>query len=191
MSSTDDVLEELALVTDTCTLCGLCKERTHAVFGRGSAKARLMVVGEAPGAEEDAVGLPFVGPSGDLLTKMLKASGIALEDVYICNAVKCRPPGNRPPTEEEVDACNGYLMAQIDFIDPAIILVLGRTAMRALGGPFPDRWRGRWFYVKNIPALTTYHPSFVLRKPSAKDAVGKDLRQLANEYKKRVTALLS
>lgn len=190
MSDADEMLEELAAATETCRLCALCEKRTHAAFGRGPASAKLMVVGEAPGAEEDAQGLPFVGPSGDLLTKMLKASGIEPEDVYVCNAVKCRPPGNRPPTDGELEACNAYLQAQIDIVDPLLILSLGRTAMLALGGPFKERWRGRWFYVKNIPTLTTYHPAFILRRPEAKTPVGHDLRQLSNEYKKRVEALL-
>ena len=180
-----ELLDELAVVAAGCTRCGLCASRTHTAFARGSPRARLMVVGEAPGAEEDAAGIPFVGPSGELLDSMLRSVGI---EAYICNAVKCRPPGNRAPTPEELEACRDYLEAQIAEVRPAIILALGRTAMKALGMGFPERWRGRWAWVYGIPALATYHPAYMLRNPAAKKVVGLDLRALLNEYRRQTAS---
>lgn len=176
---------ELSLVADLtaiCELCPLCESRVTPVFSRGT--GRLMIVGEAPGFEENLRGRPFVGPAGELLDKMLAGMGLGAADVYITNAVKCHPPDNRTPTDDELLACNGYLAAEIEYVAPKLILALGRVAMRALGMPFPERWRGRWTTVHEIPAIATYHPAYVLRNESAKETVAKDLRQVLNAWTK-------
>jgi DNA polymerase len=154
--------------------------RTQAVFGVGDTQARLMVIGEAPGADEDRQGEPFVGRAGQLLNAMLAAIGFARESVYIANIVKCRPPGNRDPHADEAAACQGYLHRQIELIGPSLILSVGRvSAHNLLQTDSPvGRLRGRThrFQPGDIPLIVTYHPAYLLRRPEEKAKVWQDLQ---------------
>jgi DNA polymerase len=176
----DDFLARLAEEVAQCRRCGLCEGRNRTVFGAGDPRARLMFVGEGPGAEEDRQGLPFVGRAGELLTKMIQAIQLERDRVYIANVVKCRPPGNRDPKPEEVAACRGYLEAQIDRIRPAVLVALGRVAAQSLlGNETPiGRMRGQWYEVRGVPTLVTYHPAALLRNPSLKRPTWEDLQQV-------------
>ncbi len=148
-----------------CQRCELCRQIHHKVPGQGNAKARLMLIGEGPGYEEDKSGLAFVGPAGQLLTKMLASIQLTREEVYICNVVKCRPPANRVPTPDEMAACMGYLRMQFALVRPQVILLLGATAGRAvLGESFRvTRDRGRFVIKNGVWMMPTYHPSALLR----------------------------
>ena len=163
-----------------CRNCGLCQTRNHTVFGEGNIHAELMFIGEGPGADEDAVGRPFVGRAGQLLTKMIAAMTYTREEVYIANVVKCRPPGNRNPAPEEAMACLGYLKQQIALIRPKVIVCLGGVALSFLcqqaGGI--TRARGHWLDFEGIPVMPTFHPAFLLRQESAKKEVWSDLQQV-------------
>ncbi|AZY50828.1 uracil-DNA glycosylase [Bordetella avium] len=171
-----------------CTACGLCQGRKHAVFGDGAQAARWMVVGEAPGEQEDRRGLPFVGRSGQLLDAMLASVGMSREqDVFIANVIKCRPPGNRNPKPEEIAACSPYLMRQIALLRPERILVLGRFAAQTLLGTDAaiSSLRGRQHVLKTeagreIPVVVSYHPAYLLRSPAEKARAWQDL-QLARQ----------
>lgn len=162
-----------------CKRCRLCEGRTKIVFGQGNAGAELMFVGEAPGADEDASGLAFVGRAGQLLTDMIeKGMKMKRSDVFIANVIKCRPPGNRPPENDEVLACQPFLEAQIRAIKPRAIVALGATAgkfMTRSGDPI-SKLRGRFASWDGIPLMPTYHPSYLLRNPSAKKDVWADLK---------------
>lgn len=159
-----------------CTKCGLGATRTNTVFARGNPNAKLVFVGEAPGADEDAQGLPFVGRAGQLLDKMIVAMGLDPEkDVYVCNIIKCRPPGNRRPEPEETNACIPYLHEQLAVIDPKVIVALGNTAVGTLLDTKLGitKVRGNWkLYKGRIPVMPTYHPSYLIR-PSAQQAEAK------------------
>lgn len=162
-----------------CHECRLASTRTQTVFSDGTGRSRLMFVGEAPGADEDAQGVPFVGRAGQLLTKMIEAGmGIPREDVYICNVLKCRPPGNRNPEPDEIRCCRKYLEAQVDLVRPAWIVALGKFAGQFLLGTDEaiTRFRGRWGAFRGIPVMPTYHPSFLLRQPEKKKEVWEDLK---------------
>ncbi len=164
-----------------CRRCGLCRERTQIVFGVGDPAASLVVVGEAPGAQEDAAGEPFVGPAGQMLDRMLaNVLGLPRERVYILNVVKCRPPQNRAPLPDEVEACRPFLEAQLRAIRPKVILVLGAVAYRALlradGGI--GRGRGRWHDLDGVPVMPTFHPAYLLRTPEDKKLTFDDLKAL-------------
>lgn len=168
-------LTALREAVGTCRKCEhLAAFRTQTVFGTGNPEAELMFVGEAPGADEDKQGEPFVGRAGELLTRIIGAMGLAREDVYIANVLKCRPdmepgaPGNRPPTAQEMQQCLPYLREQIAIIQPRVIVALGKTAMAGLTGAAEPMgaMRGRWFSFENIPLLATYHPSYLLRNGS-------------------------
>jgi DNA polymerase len=163
-----------------CTRCKLSKGRTKIVFGTGSPKARLMFVGEGPGRDEDLSGEPFVGRAGKLLTDMIKAMGLQREDVYIANIVKCRPPENRQPEHDEVEACSPFLMRQIDVIRPQVICTLGNTPTQTLLQTTQgiSKFRGQWFDFRNTRLLPTYHPAYLLRNPAAKADVWKDLQKV-------------
>jgi len=159
----------------TCQKCEhLAASRTQTVFGTGNPDADLMFVGEAPGADEDRLGEPFVGRAGELLTRIITAMGLTRDDVYIANVLKCRPdmpkgaPGNRPPTPLEMQRCLPYLREQIAIIQPRVLVALGKTAMLGLTGTDQSMsaMRGRWFTFENIPLLPTYHPSYLLRNGS-------------------------
>jgi uracil-DNA glycosylase len=171
-----------------CHRCRLCEGRTHIVFGVGNEHSPLVFVGEGPGADEDAQGIPFVGRAGQLLTQMIentaKREGIPLqrEDVYICNVVKCRPPGNRAPELDEMEMCGQFLTRQLITIHPKAICALGGTAARYLTGHKEGvmKMRGKWYKWRDIPVMVTYHPSFLLRayNQAAKREAWEDLKKL-------------
>lgn len=165
-----DSLEESYAQAQNCQKCGLCKTRTNVVIYRGNPKAKLMIIGEGPGQYEDESGLPFVGKAGQLLDKILASVNIDREsDVYICNVVKCRPPGNRVPAPEEMKECRNYLDAQIHFVQPKIVLLAGSTAMQAvLQVKYPiSKVRGKWFpYENGVKVMPVFHPSYLLRNES-------------------------
>jgi uracil-DNA glycosylase family 4 len=163
-----------------CTRCKLHGTRHKIVFGDGNPKAELVFVGEGPGADEDAQGLPFVGRAGKLLTQMIEAMGLQRKDVYICNVVKCRPPENRQPEEDEVKACSPFLMRQIDAIAPKVIVCLGATAAKTLlqTNRGISQFRGEWLEFRGRKLLATYHPAYLLRNPPAKSEVWKDLQKV-------------
>ena len=169
-----DGLRNMAL---NCRNCALCGSRQNVVFGEGSPNARLMFIGEGPGADEDATGRPFVGAAWQLLDKMINAMHLQREEVYIANIVKCRPPGNRMPGEEEAAACIGYLHKQIELVKPEVIVLLGGTALHfLLKTDGITRCRGRWFDFRNIAVMPTFHPAFLLRKPESKREAWHDLK---------------
>jgi len=161
-----------------CRLCGLCETRTQTVFGVGNRSARLMVVGEAPGAEEDRQGEPFVGRAGILLNAMLRAAGFERGEVYIANVQKCRPPNNRDPSDEEAERCLPYLRRQIELLDPAVILCVGRiAAQRLLDTDTPiGKLRGGVYRLDGRPVVVTYHPAYLLRSPGEKRKSWEDLK---------------
>ncbi len=167
-----------------CTRCRLSKQgRKQIVFGVGNPKADLMFIGEAPGADEDEQGEPFVGRSGQLLTNMIKAMGITREDVYIANIIKCRPPGNRQPERDECETCSPFLMRQIAVIKPKAIVALGAVAAKtllAINAPMSEL-RGRWFDFRGTKLAVTYHPAFLLRDPRQKGEAWKDLQMVMKE----------
>jgi len=169
-----DVLEE---AVRTCTKCGLHATRTQTVFGVGSRTAQWMFVGEAPGADEDAKGEPFVGRAGQLLNAMLFAIGLKREEVYIANVLKCRPPGNRDPQPNEVEQCEPYLLRQIELIRPRLIVALGRHAAHSLlKTELPlARLRGQRLDYHGTPLIVTYHPAYLLRSPNDKRKAWDDL----------------
>jgi uracil-DNA glycosylase len=172
-------LAALEACVASCRGCELHRARSRTVFGSGPAKARWMIVGEGPGAEEDRQGLPFVGRAGQLLTSMIEALGVARESVYIANTVKCRPPQNRDPTAEEMAACRPFLERQIAEVEPALILAVGRIAAQSLlGSQEPlGRLRGRLHHYpgSGIPLVVTYHPAYLLRSPREKRKAWEDL----------------
>lgn len=171
-------LEQIALAISTCTKCPLHATRARTVPGEGAAHARLMFVGEAPGADEDRLGRPFVGAAGQLLDKMIGGMGLARDQVFIANILKCRPPGNRDPLEHEVAACLPYLRAQVALIGPAVVCALGKQAANALLGRKDPlgKVRGRFFEYRGTPLLPTFHPSYLLRTPGDKNTAWKDLQ---------------
>jgi len=166
-----------------CTRCKLHTTRHKIVFGDGSPQAQLVFVGEGPGADEDAQGLPFVGRAGKLLTQMIEAMGLQRRDVYICNVVKCRPPGNRQPEPDEVAACSPFLFRQLDSIQPKVIVCLGATAFQTLlqTNRSISHYRGQWLDYRGYKMLPTYHPAYLLRNPAAKADVWKDLQKVMAE----------
>ena len=168
----------LAAAVRECRLCGLCATRTQTVFGSGDVRARLMVIGEAPGAEEDRQGEPFVGRAGGLLNSMLHAAGFARGEVYIANTVKCRPPNNRDPSAEEAERCLPYLRRQIELVAPDVILCVGRIAAQRLLGRDDTlaRMRGRVHSFDSVPVVVTYHPAYLLRSPGEKRKSWADLK---------------
>ena len=166
-----------------CTRCKLHQTRNKIVFGDGSAKADLVFIGEGPGADEDAQGLPFVGRAGKLLTQMIEAMGLQRREVYICNVVKCRPPGNRQPEKDEVAACSPFLFRQLDVLKPKVIVCLGSTAAQTLlqTSRSISHFRGEWLDFRGYKMLATYHPAYLLRNPGAKGEVWKDLQKVMGE----------
>jgi DNA polymerase len=166
-----------------CTRCKLHPLRKNIVFGVGNPEAPLVFIGEAPGAEEDKQGEPFVGAAGQLLTKMIEAMGFAREDVYICNILKCRPPGNRNPEPDEIAQCEPFLRRQLAALRPRIMVCLGKFAAQCLlrsDAPI-SRLRGSFHEYEGIPLMPTFHPAFLLRNPSAKREVWEDLKQVMAE----------
>ncbi len=178
----DKALELVSREVEACTRCPiLVANRSRTVFGAGDNCAKLMFVGEAPGADEDRTGQPFVGRAGGLLTDMItKGMGLSRDEVYIANAIKCRPPENRPPEPDEIGFCRGYLERQIEIVRPEFLCILGRTAVASLlQTALPmNRLRLRWHRYKGIPSIVTYHPSYLLRNPAAKRDTWEDLKML-------------
>ena len=193
--------EKLAAINERVCACVKCpnlaNSRTQTVFGVGNPDADVMFVGEAPGADEDAQGEPFVGKAGQLLTKIIKAMGFAREEVYIANILKCRPDtpgsayGNRPPTPREMQTCRPYLMEQIDTIQPKVIVALGAVAVEGLlGSRAPMReLRGRWDSFNGTPLMVTYHPAYLLRNqsPSEKRKVWEDMMLVLERLEKPIS----
>jgi DNA polymerase len=161
-------MEQIKIHCNQCYRCDLGENRTNAVIGRGNEKADLMFVGEGPGQNEDETGVPFVGKAGQLLAKILASVNFTENDVYICNVVKCRPPGNRTPTTEEADACKGYLLEQIRMVDPKIILLTGATALKGLLGVKQGitKVRGEWIERDGRLYMPIFHPAYLLRNQS-------------------------
>lgn len=178
-------LERLRAVAEEargCTACGLCRARNKVVFGDGDGEADLMFVGEGPGAQEDRQGLPFVGPAGQLLTRIIQAIDLRREDVYITNVVKCRPPNNRDPQPDETAACRSFLDRQVELVAPRVIVALGRVAAQQLLGTTNSlgRLRGTWHEAGGVPVRVTYHPAALLRNPSYRRPVWEDMQVVRN-----------
>jgi DNA polymerase len=174
-------LADIAAEVAACQKCGLCRTRTKTVFADGSAHAELLFVGEAPGADEDRSGVPFVGRAGQLLTRMIEdGMRVPRSSVYICNVLKCRPPENRDPAPDEVLECEPYLQRQLEIIQPRVIVALGRVAAQTLlrSTESTGRLRGRWHRYAGIPLRVTYHPSYLLRQESEKGKAWEDLKEV-------------
>ncbi len=182
------LLDEFYQEIKDCQKCKLAKGRTHLVFGAGAPDARLMFVGEGPGREEDLQGLPFVGPAGQVLDRMIKRLGFERDEVYIANVVKCRPPQNRDPQADEVEACFPYLQRQIDIIQPRYIFCLGRIAAHALLGYKAEMatLRGRIHYYKNSKVFVTYHPAALLRNQKLFWATFEDMKLFRKVYDQEI-----
>jgi DNA polymerase len=186
----DETLDAIRDELGDCQRCGLAASRKKLVYGVGNPNARLVLVGEAPGREEDQKGEPFVGEAGRLLDRILLAMGMQREEVYICNVLKCRPPDNRDPQPDEVAACEAFLIRQIVAIKPQVIIGLGRFAVHSLlKSKVPiSRIRGEWQTYQGIPLMPTYHPAYLLRNPEGKRDVWEDMkevmRSLQNEAEK-------
>ena len=172
--------EQLENEIYNCEKCDRCRRRTNTVSGEGDPSAKVMFIGEGPGREEDLQGRPFVGPSGELLDRMLRSIGLEREKVYICNIVKCRPPGNRNPQPDEALACRDYLRAQVALVRPRIIVLLGKVACRYTLGEDISMMRshGEWRERKGVSFLPTFHPSFLLRSAEFKRAAWEDFQKL-------------
>ena len=173
----------LSQQVEQCRLCPLWQRATHQVPGQGDPHAPLMLIGEGPGQREDEEGLAFVGPAGQLLTRMLSAIYLPRDRVYICNAVKCRPPHNRTPLQEETDACKLHLRMQFVLVRPKVIVLLGSTALKAVLGQdhFITRERGIWIQRKGVWMMPTFHPSALLRDPDKKRDAWKDMQSLQSK----------
>jgi len=179
-------LDEVRRALGDCKRCKLCSGRKNLVFGVGNPKARLVFVGEGPGAEEDNQGIPFVGAAGQLLTKMIAAMCYTRDEVYICNVVKCRPPGNRNPEPDEIAACQPFLEAQLKAIRPSVIVALGKFAAQTLlrtDTPI-TRLRGQWREYVGIPLMPTFHPAYLLRNAPEKKAAWTDLKAVMGRFPK-------
>ncbi|MGB9791756.1 MAG: uracil-DNA glycosylase [Thermacetogeniaceae bacterium] len=183
LDSVDD-LDSLRALCVSCRECPLRKSATQVVFGRGNPNAVLMFVGEAPGADEDAKGEPFVGKAGQLLDKIIGAAGIDRSEIYITNVCKCRPPGNRTPKDSEADACQPYLTRQIEIIQPRIIVCLGSLATQRLVHPRAKitSVRGKVFEKGGIKIIPTFHPAALLRDPEKKKPVWQDFKVIRTLY---------
>jgi DNA polymerase len=178
-------LEAIGADVRVCRLCKLCERRTEAVPGEGSPDAEIMFIGEGPGFHEDQQGRPFVGAAGGLLTEMLRGIGLRREDVFITNVVRCRPPGNRDPLPDELDACDVYTQRQIAVLDPKLIVTLGRFSMARFVGTGPMRdLHGRTREWNGITCLAMYHPAFILRTPTV------ELRRIYDEDFRKIPPLL-
>jgi uracil-DNA glycosylase len=174
-------LDELRAAIGDCQRCKLAPHRTHLVFGVGNPRARLVFVGEGPGHDEDLKGEPFVGRAGQLLTEIItKGMKLRREDVYICNVIKCRPPGNRNPEPDEVDSCEPFLLRQLELIQPSVVVALGKFAVQTLlrtKAPI-TQLRGRWFDYRGMKLMPTFHPAYLLRNPADKRLVWDDIRKV-------------
>lgn len=180
LERSSESLEEIWADIGDCTRCPLYERRTHIVHTEGNLKARLMFVGEAPGADEDAQARPFVGRAGQLLTKIIEAIGLKREEVLIGNVNRCRPPANRPPTPEEASTCKPFLLREIAAVQPEVIVVLGNTATRNLLGTKEGitRLRGHFQDYQGVKVMPTFHPAYLLRDPSKKQETWQDLKKV-------------
>lgn len=178
--TSEETFEEIWNDVGDCTRCPLHRERTHVVHTEGNRRARLMFVGEAPGADEDAQARPFVGKAGQLLTRIIEAIGLKREEVIIGNVNRCRPPGNRPPTPEEASMCKPFLLREIAIVQPEVIVVLGNTAMKNLLDTRDGitKLRGKFQEYKGIKVMPTFHPAYLLRDPSKKRETWEDLKMV-------------
>ncbi|MBI4461334.1 MAG: uracil-DNA glycosylase [Acidobacteria bacterium] len=175
-----DTLERIQADLGDCRRCKLWPHRTHIVFGSGNPEAELVFVGEAPGEEEDRQALPFVGRAGQLLTHWIESLGLKRSDVYICNVIKCRPPGNRSPEKDEIETCSQFLSRQLDVLQPKLICVLGSVALQTLLGKNVSitRFRGQFTDYRGMKLFATFHPAYLLRNPNANREVQQDLRKI-------------
>jgi uracil-DNA glycosylase family 4 len=184
-TSSAETLDDIHADLGDCRRCKLAQERNHIVFGDGNAKAKLVFIGEGPGAEEDRKGQPFVGAAGQLLTRIIEAIKLSRSQVYICNIIKCRPPGNRNPESDEIKTCFPFLERQIAALQPDFIIALGTFAAQTLlatATPI-SRLRGRFHVYKGIKVVPTYHPAYLLRNPDKKRDVWEDMKMLMKEYR--------
>ena len=178
-----DTLDSIRGDIGDCQRCKLAPSRSTIVFGSGNPNAEIMFVGEAPGYEEDQQGLPFVGPAGQLLTRIIESIGVSRDDVYICNILKCRPPNNRNPEPDEVLTCSPFLRRQIESIRPRIICCLGKFAAQTLlrsGAPI-TKLRGEFHDIDGVRVIATFHPAYLLRSPEKKREVWEDMKQIRAE----------
>ena len=184
-TSSAETLEDIHADLGDCRRCKLAQERNHIVFGDGNAKAKLVFIGEGPGVEEDRKGQPFVGAAGQLLTRIIEAIKLSRSQVYICNIIKCRPPGNRNPESDEIKTCFPFLERQIAALQPDFIIALGTFAAQTLLGTTTpiSRLRGRFHVYKGIKVVPTYHPAYLLRNPDKKRDVWEDMKMLMKEYR--------
>ncbi|HEV7574181.1 MAG TPA: uracil-DNA glycosylase [Thermoanaerobaculia bacterium] len=182
-SNCKTLLAELQAIATVCEKCKLSKTRTQVVYGVGNPNADLMFIGEAPGRHEDEKGEPFVGRAGQLLTDIIKAMKLTRDDVYIANVVKCRPPENRNPDPEELDACRPYIRRQVEIIQPKVIVTLGKFALQSLTEKSYGitAARGQWLEYNGVKVMPTYHPAYLLRTPSAKKDVWNDMKLVMAE----------
>ncbi len=183
-------MDKLKTKIESCTRCDLYKTRNNVIFGEGNHKAEILLVGEAPGADEDRVGRPFIGKSGQLLEKILTVCGFTRkEHVFISNIVRCRPPGNRVPTNEESINCLPYLLKQIELIDPKIVITLGATSLKKLTNNSAykiTRVRGTWINWNNRLLMPVYHPAALLRNPQLKRETWEDFKKVVFKYRELV-----
>ncbi len=182
VDSIEKITDEL-LANGGCRRCKLCEKRTTIVIGDGIPRAKLVFVGEGPGEQEDLQGRPFVGEAGQLLDKMIQAMGLSREEVYIANVVKCRPPGNRDPEPDEIEACSFYLYRQLDLIRPQVIVALGKFAARTLlqTDTRISELRGKFHSYRGTKLMPTFHPAYLLRNPESKREAWADLQLVARE----------
>jgi len=183
-SAVYESMEDIRSAVENCHACPLRETRSNAVFGDGNEHAKLVFVGEAPGADEDKQGKPFVGRSGQKLTQIIEAMGLSRTEVYISNVLKCRPPGNRNPMPDEIQACEPYLIAQLQLIKPRVICALGTFAAQTLlrSDQRISRLRGQFHTYHGIKLMPTYHPAFILRNPKFKRDVWNDVQMVMVEY---------
>src|SRR5216684_823397 len=182
-SEAKTLLGEIEAIASVCVKCNLAKTRTQVVYGVGNPNADLMFIGEAPGRDEDLQGEPFVGRAGQLLTDIIKAMKLTRDDVYIANVVKCRPPENRNPEPDELDACRPYIQRQVEIIQPKVIVALGRFALQSLTGKAYGitSVRGQWLEYNGVKVMPTYHPAYLLRNQAAKKDVWSDMKKVIAE----------
>lgn len=180
-------LDEIRRELGDCQRCKLCSGRNTIVFGSGNPRAELVFVGEGPGEDEDRQGVPFVGKAGQLLTKMIEAMKFTRDDVYICNVVKCRPPNNRNPEPDEIEACEPFLKAQLASLQPKVIVALGKFAAQTLlrDTTAITRLRGQWREYQGIPLMPTFHPAYLLRQPDEKRVAWMDLQEVMKRFGKQ------
>lgn len=179
----DDTFEKIAQNLHNCTRCKLCQTRTNIVLGEGDPSAQLVFVGEGPGEQEDLQARPFVGKAGQLLDRMIEAIGLKRNDVFICNVVKCRPPGNRNPEPDEIETCSPFLYRQLDLLRPKVIVALGKFAAQTLlqTDARITQIRGRFYPYRGTQLMPTFHPAYLLRNPASKREAWEDLKKVAAE----------